>query len=103
MTRMGKGILAIQKIVKGSMLMHSINQVEIGNHYTRMFALYTLGLSTDRVGSVLDPTRLNPLASGGGAKEPETDRQKNRSVQFRLIVSVDRAGSVAGIKKASKS
>lgn len=41
MTGMGKGILAIKKGVKGYMPTHSINQVEIGNHYTRMFALHT--------------------------------------------------------------
>ena len=71
MTRMGKGILAIQKKVKGSMPTHSINQVEIGNHYMCMFALHTLGLSTGRVGTILDPTRTRLVCirwRGGGTQ-----------------------------------
>ena len=42
---------------------------------------------------------LDLPASDGGAEELETDRRKNWSIRFQVMVSVSQAGSIAGIKK----
>ena len=52
-----------------------------------------------RPGSVFDPTRTQPVGVGWRGGVTRIRRRKNRSVQFSVMVSVDRVVSVAGIKK----